>query len=223
MQMVGGTRLDVVPAALGRWDVREPGSRHALDSASSEAEALRRARRMMKRRGGEIRLYDGAGGVVITDSVIGLDRFPRPWWAVSTSPWSIVRGAVFFSPASLGCWPGRRLGGAGCRSSWASCTWHVSTSAGAGSITRSTARLNPTSIRVAVACGTSSAHCSLDGRLSKPTTHIGRADASSPSGKGSVAHQRPDPRKPELAGKQVLRKGLSPLVLVLLFRRRGWL
>jgi hypothetical protein len=49
---------------------------------------------MMKRRGGEIRLYDVAGAVVSTDAVIGLDRFPRPWWAVSTSAWSIVLGAL---------------------------------------------------------------------------------------------------------------------------------
>jgi len=61
---------------------------------------------MMKRCGGEIRLYDVVGAVATTDAVIGLDHFPRPWWAVSTSPWSIILGALFFLAGLVGLFAG---------------------------------------------------------------------------------------------------------------------
>lgn len=75
----GSTRVDVMASGGGGWDVKEPGSEHALHHADTREHALRQARTLLLARGGQIRLVGEDGHLTAQE---GVDRAPRSWWYV---------------------------------------------------------------------------------------------------------------------------------------------
>lgn len=76
--MGNGNRRHVVPGANGGWDVKKPGASKTSAHAKTQAEAIGRAKEIVKNAGGgEVRTHGRDGKIRNSDTVApGNDPFP---------------------------------------------------------------------------------------------------------------------------------------------------
>jgi hypothetical protein len=76
--MANDNRRHVVPNANGGWDVKAPDSKKASAHTNTQADAIQRAKTIVKNQGGgEVRIHDKKGQIRDSDTVRpGNDPYP---------------------------------------------------------------------------------------------------------------------------------------------------
>lgn len=76
--MSNDNRRHVVPATDGGWDVKKPGSSRASGHTDTQAEAIDRAKEIVRNAGGgEVRIHGRDGKIRDSDTIApGNDPFP---------------------------------------------------------------------------------------------------------------------------------------------------